>query len=211
METERVIYTIGHSTHPLEEFTQLLTRHNIDTLIDVRSTPASSYNPQFNKEVLQAALAKLKIRYLHFGDEFGARQNDQSVLDDEGIVNFELVQKTYNFQMGMERVDIGVSKGYRIALMCAEANPLECHRFSMISYPVQEIGISVIHILKDGETVPHNELEAEMLKKYEKKLPVPSLFEPDISSADRLKFAYRLHNKEVGWHSGNQEEIIRYD
>lgn len=211
MEKERVIYTIGHSTHPLEEFTDLLRQHKIDTLIDVRTTPASNYNPQFKKEVLQSALSRLNIKYLHFGDEFGARQNDRSVLDDEGVVNFELVQKTYNFQMGMERVDIGVSRGYRIALMCAEADPLECHRFSMISRPISQIGINVIHILKNGDTVSHDELEAEMLKNYEKKLPVPSLFEPEISAEDRLKFAYRLHNKDVGWRSGNQENIVRYD
>lgn len=212
MNQERVIYTIGHSTHPPEEFVSLLKKYKINTLIDVRTTPASSYTPQFNKDVLEEYLAKFKIRYMHFGVEFGARQADESLLDAKGIVDFELVQKTYNFQSGLERVDIGVSKGYIIALMCAEADPLECHRFSMVSPPVQEIGINVIHILKDGSSVTHTELEKQLLKKYEKKLPQPTLFEPDITERDKLRFAYKLHNKEIGWRSDNPENhFIQYD
>lgn len=212
MNQERVIYTIGHSTHPIADFHALLLKYKIDTLIDVRSTPASSYSPQFNKDSLEASLSRIHIRYMHFGVEFGARQTDESLLDAKGIVDFELVQKTYNFQSGLERIDIGESKGYRIALMCAEADPLECHRFSMVSPPIEEIGIHVIHILKDGDSVTHTELEKQLLKKYEKKLPVPSLFEPDITEKDKLRFAYKLHNKDIGWRLENfDNHFIQYD
>lgn len=208
----REIYTIGHSTHSSEYFLELLQAHNIDTVIDVRSTPASSYNPQFNKDTLQSFLKQHNIKYMHFGDEFGARQNDESVLDDYGIVDFELFRKTYQFQNGIERLDIGLSKGYKIALMCAEGNPLECHRFSMISVYLEEIGITVKHILKDKSIKLNTELEEELLKKYEKKIPTPSLFEPEIDREDQLKNAYKLHNKEFGWRSTeNEQNVVRYD
>ena len=211
-EEIREIFTIGHSTHSSEYFLELLQAHNIDTVIDVRSTPASSYNPQFNKDTLQSFLKQNYIKYMHFGDEFGARQTDESILDDEGCVDFELFRKTYQFQSGIERVDIGISKGFKIALMCAEGNPLECHRFSMISVYLEEIGITVKHILKDKSIILNKELEDELLKKYEKKIPVPTLSEPDVDKTEQLKNAYKLHNKEIGWRSGNSEQnVVRYD
>lgn len=209
---KREIYTIGHSTHTVVYFLELLQTHNIDTVIDVRSTPASSYNPQFNKEMLLSFLKLHNIKYMHFGEEFGARQTDESNLDDDGCVDFELFRKTYQFQSGVERVDIGISKGYKIALMCAEGNPLECHRFSMISVYLEEIGITVKHILKDKSIKLNKVLEEELLKKYAKKIPTPTLFEPEIDKNDQLKNAYRLHNKEIGWRSDNNEQnVVRYD
>lgn len=209
---KREIYTIGHSTHTLEYFLELLQAYNIDTLVDVRSTPASGYNPQFNKDVLESFLKQNNIKYMHFKDEFGARQTDESILEDDGCVNFELFRKTYQFQNGIERLDIGISKGYKIALMCAEGNPLECHRFSMISVYLEEIGITVKHILKDKSVKLHKELEEELLKKYRKKIPIPTLFEPEVDKSDQLKNAYKLHNKEIGWRSDkNEQNVVRYD
>lgn len=193
------IYTIGHSNHSADFFLELLQSQQINCVVDVRSTPASKYNPQFNQTPLKNFLKLHQIQYLHFGDEFGARQEEEKLLDEEGIVQFEWFRKTKVFQAGVERVDIGMSKGYKIALMCSEANPLECHRFSMIAVYLQEIGISVWHILKDKSLVSHTDLEKELIKKFEKKLPQPSLFEPNINEKDQLKYAYRLHNKEIGW------------
>jgi hypothetical protein len=85
--------------------------------------------------------------------------------------------------------------------MCSEGNPLECHRFSMISVYLEEIGIHVKHILKDKSVKTHVDLEKELLKKYEMKLPRPSLFEPDLDTRRLIKHVYKLHNKEIGWQS----------
>ncbi len=202
------IYTVGHSNHSIDFFLELLQSQNINCIIDVRSTPASRYNPQFNQTPLKNFLKNNQIQYLHFGEEFGARHEDEKLLDEEGIVQFEWFRKTKIFQQGVERVDIGTSKGYRIALMCSEGNPLECHRFSMISVYFQQIGFDVFHILKDKSVVTHASLEKELLKKFEKKLPVASLFEPDVSEADKIKAAYRLHNKEIGWQPAKEKEEI---
>ena len=138
---------------------------------------------------------------MHFKEEFGARHEEESLLDNEGKVHFGFVQKSSAFQRGVERIDIGLEKGFQIALMCSEGNPLECHRFSMVAAYLESIDIQVQHILKDKTLQTHQDLEQALLKKYAKKLPQPSLFEPDIDEAAQLQAAYRLHNQEVAWQS----------
>ena len=198
----RKVYSIGHSTHPLEYFLTLLEARSINTLIDVRSLPASKYNPQYNKEPFEYFLKNNGVKYLHFRDEFGARQLDSSFLDDTGVVNFDKFRESFQFKQGIERIDLGISKGYNIVLMCSESNPLECHRFSMISVYLESIDINVKHIMKDGTCIDHSELEKDLLKKYDKKLPKPDLFNQDIDINDQLIAAYKLHNKDIGWNSG---------
>lgn len=195
----KTIYTIGHSNHPIEYFLELLQSKNINCVVDVRSTPASSYNPQFNQVPLRAYLKNNGITYMHFGEEFGARQEEESLLDNEGKVHFKFVQKSSAFQRGVERIDIGLDKGFNIALMCSEGQPLECHRFSMVSVYLESIDIEVLHILKDKSIKTNRALEQELLKKYAKKIPQPSLFEPDIDEAAQLQAAYRLHNQDIAW------------
>ena len=144
-----VIYTIGHSTHPIEVFLDLLKTFSFNCLIDVRSVAASSYNPQYNKEPLSNFLKTNGITYMHFAEEFGARHTDPDLLDDEGKVNFELVRKSWNFKNGVERIWQGIDKGFTIALMCSEGEPFDCHRFSMVSIALEKDGFEVKHILKD--------------------------------------------------------------
>ena len=194
-----VIYTIGHSTHPIEVFLDLLKTFSINCLIDVRSVAASSYNPQYNKEPLSNLLKANGITYLHFAEEFGARHTDPDLLDDEGKVNFELVRKSWNFKTGVERVWQGVDKGFTISLMCSESEPFDCHRFSMVSIALEKDGFEVKHILKDKTTKTNAQLESQLLKKYEKKIPQPDMFQPNITLDDQLKVAYRLRNKEIAY------------
>ena len=208
MKNNRKVYTIGHSNHSVEIFLSLLQKYSIDCLIDVRSVPASSYNPQFNKNNIKNYLMKNNIKYMHFGDEFGARHNDQDYLDAEGIVDFNLFRKSFLFGNGIERLEDGLEKGFSISLMCSEGDPLECHRFSMISIYLEKIDISVNHIMRDGSIKLNEILEKELLKKYVKKLPVPDLFNPLIDEKLQLKKAYRLHNKDIGWKSDNNNEDL---
>ncbi len=197
----KTVYTVGHSNHDIEYFLELLQEYKIDCIVDVRSVPASSYNPQYNREPLSAFLKLHSINYLHFGKEFGARLTDSDYWDEEGRVDFRLWQKSRPFQDGVERVDMGAEKGFRIALMCSEGNPLECHRFSMISGYLEENGMEVRHILKDKKLMTNAELEQAALEKYKKKIPQPSLFEPNVDEKMQRAAAYRLHNQEVGWKS----------
>jgi len=195
----KTIYTVGHSTHEFSYFLELLSTCQIDCIIDVRSTPASGRNPQYNQGALRSNLRAEEIIYLHFGKEFGARQPSQSVQNDDGQVNFEKFRQTAAFQKGVNQLEEGLEKGYNIALMCSESSPLDCHRFSMISNFLVDKGFEVHHILKDKSLVSHEDMEIQMLKKYAKKLPKPSLFEPDISEDDQVIAAYRLHNFDIGW------------
>lgn len=208
------IYTVGHSNHQIDYFLELLQFKEITCVIDVRSTPASSYSPQYNKLPLKNYLKNNGITYMHFKEEFGARHEQETVLDENGQVNFELFRKTNEFKKGVERVDKGFSKGYKIALMCSEGNPLECHRFSMISVYLNRTGYNVFHILKNKVVKTHNQLEEELLEKYRKKLPLPSLFEPNINENQIINEAYKLHNKEIGWITNKFKEfskIRQYD
>jgi uncharacterized protein (DUF488 family) len=194
-----VIYTVGHSSHAPEYFLELLQAYDIDHIVDVRSVPASKFNPQYNQKPLAAFLQLHGIRYLHFPQEFGARHTDPELWDETGRVDFEKVRHSEAFRTGVRRIETGLERGYRIALMCSEAEPLDCHRFAMISVHFAQMGYTVSHILKDKTLLDNKGLEEKLMEKYHKKLPRPSLFEPDISQKEQLEAAYRLRNKDIGW------------
>ena len=195
------LYSVGHSNQSQEEFLELLKRHEINCIVDVRSVPASKYTPQFNMEPLKWFLRANDIHYLHFGDEFGARRTD--CLDAEGQVNFEKAVETPSFKRGVERLMNGLQKGFRISLMCSEANPLECHRFSLVSRYFYDNGLDVQHILKDGELALHASLEKEMIDEYlhskkHRLAEIDQLF-GSYTKEDQRRDAYRLTNKEIGY------------
>lgn len=195
------LYTVGHSNQSQEEFLELVKRHDINCIVDVRSVPASKFTPQFNMESLKWYLRTNGIQYLHFGDEFGARRTD--CLDAEGQVNFELAVKTPSFKRGVERLMNGLHKDFHISLMCSEANPLECHRFSLISRYFSDNGLDVQHILKNGELASHVSLEKEMIDEYlqskkHRLSEIDQLF-GSYTKEDQRRDAYRLKNKEIGY------------
>jgi uncharacterized protein (DUF488 family) len=152
-------------------------------------------------EPLKWFLRANDIHYLHFGDEFGARRTD--CLDAEGQVNFEKAVETPSFKRGVERLMNGLQKGFRISLMCSEANPLECHRFSLVSRYFYDNGLDVQHILKDGELALQASLEKEMIDEYlhskkHRLAEIDQLF-GSYTKEDQRRDAYRLKNKEIGY------------
>lgn len=201
-----VIYTIGHSTHAIEYFLELLLHHHVTCVVDVRSLAASRFNPQYNRKSLAASLNKNGITYLHFGEEFGARQIDPTLLDDDGRVDFEKVRSSKKFASGVERISKGIKEGYVMALMCSEADPLSCHRFSMISAAIKEYDI--LHILKDKSVISQDDLEHKLLKAYADKLPKPDIFHT-ISLETQLRIAYRLLNKSVAYKPADRAKGFR--
>jgi len=205
-----VIYTIGHSTHTASYFLEMLKTFSIDCVIDVRSIAASSYNPQFNKKALSTFLNINQITYLHFADEFGARHENPKLLDYEGKVDFEKVRQSISFKNGVERLRQGVFKGFTIALMCSESDPFDCHRFSMVSIALAKEGFEVKHILKDMTLKSNAQLENRLLKKYEKKIPHPNIFESKVALDNQLEVAYRLRNREIAF-SPNRQLEEKYD
>lgn len=206
----RTLFTVGHSSHPPDYFLELLKEYKITCLIDVRSVAASAYNPQFNKEPLAAFLNKNGIQYLHFPKEFGARHTEPELLDENGKVDFEKVRNSNSFKEGVQRLIQGFDKGYVISLMCSEAEPLDCHRFSMVSVSLSNAGFEINHILKDKSLVTNVQLENVLFKKFYKKLPIPTFFEPDVTIQDQIKAAYRLKNQEIAFspYTHNSEENL---
>lgn len=177
----------------------MLKEYGVDTIVDIRSTPYSKYASQYNKEALSSYLKTCNITYIYMGNHLGAKYDDRNLLFQNSKVNFSKVQNTSNFTQGIDRVKSGLEQGYTIALMCAEKEPFECHRFGLISEYISREDIEVKHILEVG-TVSQYELEEKLLNKYSKELPKTDIFS-SVSKEEQLSFAYRLHNKSIAYTS----------
>lgn len=147
--TDRLVFTIGHSTHHAEAFLSLLRQHGVETVADVRSVPFSRFNPQFNRENLERYLQENSVFYVFLGKELGARTNDRSCYE-HGQVQYSRLARTPLFQIGLDRVRQQTQR-CRIALMCAEKEPLECHRTLLVAKALVENGTAVSHIHANGQ------------------------------------------------------------
>jgi uncharacterized protein (DUF488 family) len=162
------IFTIGHSTHPVEKLIELLLMHDISVVCDVRSKPYSRMNPQFNREELKDSLKQVNIKYVFLGKELGARSEDKGCYRN-GQVQYDLLAQTKLFHEGIRRLKKGAND-HRIALMCAEKEPLECHRTILVSRKLFDDGLSIKHILSDGQIEDH----AHAIERLIARLRVPS-------------------------------------
>jgi uncharacterized protein (DUF488 family) len=142
------IFTIGHSTHAIERFVGLLQQPGIEFLADVRSTPFSRFNPQFNRARLAQSLAHAGIRYEFMGETLGARSTDPACLEN-GRVSYARLAQSTPFQQGIEQLR-QAAKERRVAIMCAEREPLDCHRTILVGRVLEREGATVRHILADG-------------------------------------------------------------
>ena len=152
-DSQHTVYTIGHSKHMFDDFVSLLKQHIVTALADVRSAPFSRFNPQFNKDALARDLKAHGIKYVFLGRELGARSDDPSCYEN-GRVQYGRLARTELFKQGIERVINGAGD-HRIALMCAEKEPLECHRTLLVARALEEQGVEVAHILGDGRLELH--------------------------------------------------------
>lgn len=149
------VTTIGHSTHSIEHFVSLLQGNNVTAVADVRSSPFSRYNPQFNQGSLKATLKRAGIAYAFLGKELGARSSDPCHYDAGRVVYGRLTTSTL-FQEGVSRVLAGASS-HRIALMCAERDPITCHRTILVARELAVRGVDIDHILANGTIESHKE------------------------------------------------------
>ncbi len=167
-----VLFTIGHSTHSAEKVVDLLRQHGITAVADVRSRPYSRMNPQFNREAFTALLKAAGIAYVFLGRELGARTEDRDCYVD-GRVQYDLLAQTEFFRVGLDRVMQGMAK-HRVALMCAEKDPLTCHRTILVCRHLAALGVAVEHILEDGRLENHDAALSRLLS--ELGLPEQDLF-----------------------------------
>jgi uncharacterized protein (DUF488 family) len=147
------VFTIGHSTHSADHVSGLLRRNGVTAIADVRSQPYSRMNPQFNREAFAAKLKGQGISYSFLGRELGARSEDPNCYVN-GQVQYGRIAGTELFQAGLERIRLGAER-YSIALMCAEKDPLTCHRTVLVARRLCERGFEVSHIREDGRIEPH--------------------------------------------------------
>lgn len=185
------LFTIGYSPHSLDSFIHVLSKHKITALVDVRSSPYSKYKPEFNQESLASFLKIQKIAYVFLGDYCGARIDDPSCYVN-GKVDYRLVAKNQKFQEGLVRIKKGM-KNFKIALMCAEKDPITCHRTILICRNLQS-EIKIEHILHDGSIEAHEDSEKRLLKLF--KLNEPDLFR---SEQQRIDEAYSKQGTKIAY------------
>jgi uncharacterized protein (DUF488 family) len=187
-----MIYTIGHSNHPAERIVSLLRQQGIDALADVRSTPYSRFNPQFRREALAATLKSVGIQYVFLGKELGARSEDPQCYDNNRVSYAKLAQSEL-FRRGLERLMTGMRE-HKIAVMCAEREPLDCHRTILVARELDRAGVPVTHILSDGSLETHHHAMERLVAELD--LPGEDLFS---SPAERFDAAYELRGKKMGY------------
>jgi uncharacterized protein (DUF488 family) len=128
---QKIIYTIGHSTRPIEDFIDLLRTYKIEMLIDVRTIPKSRFNPQYNEEALNSVLKDSNIHYLHLAKLGGLRHATKDSVNigwrNLSFRGFADYMQTSLFSEGLEELET-LGKEYKSAIMCAEAVPWRCHR-----------------------------------------------------------------------------------
>jgi uncharacterized protein (DUF488 family) len=183
------IYTIGHSNHPIETFLGLLKQHDIQVLIDTRSSPFSRYSPQFNRDSVKSAVQKVGLRYGFFGRQLGGRPEDEDFYDEDGRVVYSQVAKSFLFNEGIERLTDGVHK-FRTAIFCSEENPSICHRRLLVSRVLFEQGIAVYHIRGNGSIQSEEELRRQ---EEAEKSSQRALFEEDEEVVEWKSIQSVLH------------------
>jgi uncharacterized protein (DUF488 family) len=196
-----MIYTIGHSNHTIERFLQLLSLHRITALADVRSMPYSRRNPQFNRETLKQSLAQRDIHYVFLGEELGARSKDPTCYVD-GKIAYARLAGTELFQEGLRRLKAGLATEHRVAIMCAEKDPLDCHRTILVARRIVADGIDVAHILETGALETHAAAVARLRRRLG--IPESDLFENDEQLDDQ---AYELQERRVAYVKPAEPEV----
>jgi uncharacterized protein (DUF488 family) len=211
------VFTIGHSNHSSEVFLALLYQHGITALADVRSHPYSRYLPHFNQAPLKAALKAAGIHYVFLGQALGARSDDPDCYVD-GKAVYEKIAATERFQEGIQRV-AKAAETYKIALMCAEKDPITCHRAVLVCPHLRAYGLEIQHILSNGDLETHRQLEERLLERHQLKPSEPataqlSLFSDEFSleagtlrsKDEALQEAYRLQGDRIAYVEKTEEK-----
>lgn len=186
------LLTIGHSVQTVERFVELLKRHGVNALCDVRSSPYSRFTPQFNRESLKEEAARHRIHYLYLGGELGPRSSDPACYEN-GKVQYNRLAGKEIFQQGISRLRKGMAT-YRIALMCAEKEPLTCHRMLLICRNMRGDDILIRHILEDGSLEDNRDTEQRLMKLL--KIDPADLFSTE---EEQIQRAYDIQSEKVAY------------
>lgn len=201
------IFTIGHSHHTIELFIELLKKYGVAMVVDVRSTPASRFAPHFNREQIKGTLKVASVRYTFMGDVLGGRPSDKTCWENNHVSYTKLKQHP-PFESGVERVLNGSRKGLTVALMCAETDPIDCHRSLAIGRALTARGAAVQHIHGDGSVETQAQLEElRLLKKFGLDSGL-GLFD---SSSNLLTEAYAKQEAKIAYRQSRATDLAKQD
>jgi uncharacterized protein (DUF488 family) len=186
------LFTIGYSPHTQDSLLNLLEKYGITALADVRSEPFSKYKPEFNRNTISAFLNKNGIRYVFLGDECGARIKAKECYVS-GKAEYKLIAKHPVFLHGLERIKKGLLT-QTIALMCAEKDPIQCHRTILICRNLRDENIKISHILNDGSLESQKNAETRLLRLFH--LDLPDIFRNDN---EKLVEAYDRQGENIAY------------
>ena len=161
---QSTIYSIGHGNKSIKDFIEELKSFNIEYLIDVRSKPYSKWNPDFNQETLSSILKNSNIIYVYLGNLLGGLPQDRKCYNEEGKILYDIVKDQPYFQEGLQRLITANEKKLKIAVMCSETNPSECHRSKLIGQQLLAHNISMNHIICIGKSKIQVQVIAELTK-----------------------------------------------
>lgn len=151
------VFTVGHSTHPLDEFLQLLSAHGVKRLVDVRSIPRSRHNPQFNADALPVPLSAAGVDYVALLELGGLRHTHKDSINtgwhNDSFRGYADYMLSAEFEQGLTRLQ-ALAAEKPTAIMCAESVPWRCHR-SLIADALLVRGAAVDHIMTPRHCNPH--------------------------------------------------------
>ena len=190
------IFTIGHSNHSLDHFIELLLKHRLSTIADIRSSPYSKYSPHFNRDELDSALRNANIDYMFLGKELGAQRSEGDCYID-GQAKYDRIAHLPAFRHGLEIVLQRV-ENCRIALMCSESDPITCHRTILVCRELKKIcpDLEITHLLGDGK-VERQEMSEKRLVNLHKLQP--ELFGDLTSTSALIEKAYDLQAEKIAY------------
>lgn len=197
---EKTFFTIGYAGFLLDDFIKELKKYNIDVVIDVRSFPYSERYPDYNKPAIESALKNVGIYYKNYANEFGARQKNRAFYSSNGYLDFDVFSKSEQFQNGVEKMINSTKKGYTIVFMCAEKEPIQCHRTILVAREFDKLGFSVIHLMPNGITKDQRKIDEELLEKHFPNINQINMFEYQMSDEEYLDAAYKKQNEQIGYH-----------
>lgn len=187
-----MIFSIGHGNRDFNDFVKLLHEYEVEYLIDVRSSPYSKMFPVYNRETLSNLLKQNNIIYLYLGDVLGGLPKDPSCYieysdknkEEARKIDYSKIEKKEFFQNGLERLKTADAKGLKVAVMCSELHPEECHRSKLIGVALQKAGIIMKHIDKNGKIIDQIAVNALINKG---KNPINLWGEIDMTSKRKIK------------------------
>ena len=151
------IHTIGYGNRSFQEFVDILVKNEISFLVDVRTVPTSRRDENFSRENIGSALELNKIKYVFMGASLGGRPSDINCYT-HGHVDYKKIMDKPFFNVGIERIKTASDKKIRLALMCSECKPEECHRSKLIGEKLTELNIPLVHIDENGKSISHAEV-----------------------------------------------------